>query len=59
MLLSQKWLGRPLKNPPRIRLYEALPELLNDAPNEAKLHKILFCRSNASAVFHKLQQRFS
>jgi hypothetical protein len=59
MLLNLKWNHAPYLAHPRQRLYEALPELLQDHPDRRLLEQILCCRKNVEARFYALQKRFS
>jgi len=57
--LNLRWNGCPLPCHPRLRLYDALQELLKDDPNRILLGQILFCHDNFSETFYTLQRRFS
>jgi len=57
--LNLRWNGCPLLSHPRIRMYDALQELLTDAPDKILLSQILFCQDRFSDAFYKLQRRFS
>jgi len=57
--LNLRWNGCPLLSHPRIRMYDALQELLADAPDKILLSQILFCQDHFSDAFYKLQRRFS
>ncbi len=53
------WHGQPLTSHPRVRLYDALPELLGSDPDEHFLRKVLCCERNYVNAFYKQQRRFS
>jgi hypothetical protein len=59
MLLNLKWNRWPYLAHPRQRLYEALPELLQDQPDKIVLGQILCCSRHVEERFYKLQARFS
>lgn len=59
MLLNLIWNRWPYLSHPRRRLYEALPELLKDHPDQIILGQILCCSRNVEERFYKLQARFS
>jgi hypothetical protein len=57
--LNLFWHGQPLPSHPRVRLYEALPELLGSYPDEHFLRKILCCNDDFVDAFYRQQRRFS
>jgi predicted nucleotidyltransferase len=59
MLLNLKWNRWPYLAHPRQRLYEALPELLSDAPDKIVLGQLLCCSREIEKRFYTLQARFS
>ena len=59
MLLNLKWNRWPYFSHPRQRLYEALPELLKDDPDQIVLGQILCCSRHVEERFYQLQARFS
>lgn len=59
MLLNLKWNRWPYLAHPRQRLYEALPELLQDRPDPIVLGQVLGCSRDFEARFLTLQARFS
>jgi hypothetical protein len=59
LALNLRWNGWPLLSHPRLRLYDALQELLKDKPDLILLGQILFCHDRFVEKFYTLQQRFS
>jgi len=57
--LNLKWGKRFSTKHPRERLYDAIMDLLKDAPDPAALRRTLGCRDNFAHVFHAMQSRFS
>jgi len=54
-----KWGQRFSTRHPRERLYDAVMDLLKDAPDPAVLRRALGCRDNFVDTFYTLQSRFS
>ena len=59
MLLNLKWNHWPYVEHPRVRLYDALTELLKNQPDMIQLGQILSCNHEFEERFYKLQARFS
>lgn len=59
MLLNLKWNRWPYFEHPRTRLYDALPELLNDEPDKILLGQILSRSHDCEKRFYELQARFA
>ena len=59
MLLNLKWNRWPYLSHPRARLYDALPELLQDRPDHILLGQILSRSGDFKKRFYELQKRFS
>lgn len=59
MILNLKWNRWPYIKHPRVRLYDALPELLQDRPDKILLGRILSCSEHFERRFYELQARFS
>ena len=57
--LNLKWNRWPYLHHPRRRLYAALPELLEDAPDKIFLGQALCCSRDIEQRFYALQARFS
>jgi hypothetical protein len=57
--LNLRWNGCPLLSHPRLRMYDALQELLKDEPDRILLGQILFCHDNFSEKFYTVHRRFS
>ncbi len=57
--LNLRWNGCPLLSHPRLRMYDALQELLTDEPDQILLGQILFCHDHFVEKFYELQRRFS
>ncbi len=57
--LNLRWNGCPLLAHPRLRMYDALQELLTDEPDQILLGQILFCHDHFVEKFYELQRRFS
>ena len=57
--LNLRWNGCPLLSHPRLRMYDALQELLTDEPDQILLSQILFCQNHFAEAFYDLQRRFS
>ncbi len=59
MLLNLKWNRWPYLEHPRVRLYDALQELLKDTPDKFQLGQVLSCSRDFEKKFYELQARFS
>ena len=59
LALNLRWNGWPLFSHPRLRLYDALQQLLTDDPDPILLGQILFCHNHFVEKFYTLQRRFS
>ncbi len=59
MLQNLQWNHWPYPAHPRRRLYDALPELLKNHPDQLLLGQMLCCSRNPEERFYELQARFS
>lgn len=59
MLLNLKYNRWPYLSHPRVRLYDALNELLQDVPDKILLSQILSCSDHFEKRFYDLRERFS